>query len=286
MKYGRYFLGESSSEMTPASALIAAASAVSGFVQDPMPKSVRAVTGSESATLRRPKPCSSRTRSSFTITTDAPGTPSSVRFASMARPMSAMRRAAAAESPAAGTRAAAARRPSASRHLRSGLRATHWPPGFCSPSAPDWAGGLREAWVPGEVGALSRLVRFADNALPHYHKSRDLPAIEGTSRLSPHLAFGEIGPQQVWQPPRRSGPLTRRKSSWPSSAGGSSPTICSFTTATLPGTISGWTSTPFPGPKPIRTRSKPGDAAVLGIPSWMPACASCGLPAGCTIASG
>ena len=29
-------------------------------------------------------------------------------------------------------------------------------------------------------------------------RARDLPAVEGTSRLSPHLHFGEIGPRQVW----------------------------------------------------------------------------------------
>lgn len=74
------------------------------------------------------------------------------------------------------------------------------------PSALDWAGGLREAWVPGEASALSRLVRFAENALPQYHKTRDLPAIEGTSRLSPHLAFGEVSPRQVWQAATALGP--------------------------------------------------------------------------------
>jgi deoxyribodipyrimidine photo-lyase len=74
------------------------------------------------------------------------------------------------------------------------------------PSAPDWAGGLREAWVPGEASARARLARLADSVLPDYRTARDLPAVEGTSRLSPHLAFGEIGPRQVWQAATAHGP--------------------------------------------------------------------------------
>ena len=67
------------------------------------------------------------------------------------------------------------------------------------PTTPDWAGGLRATWTPGEAGALARLSRFLDIALDAYRDARDLPAVEGTSRLSPHLAFGEISPRQVWR---------------------------------------------------------------------------------------
>ena len=67
------------------------------------------------------------------------------------------------------------------------------------PTSPDWAGGLRAAWTPGEDGAKQRLARFLDDALEDYRQARDLPGVEGTSRLSPHLAFGEIGPRQIWQ---------------------------------------------------------------------------------------
>jgi deoxyribodipyrimidine photo-lyase len=34
--------------------------------------------------------------------------------------------------------------------------------------------------------------------MEHYPEQRDVPAIIGTSRLSPHLHFGEISPRQVW----------------------------------------------------------------------------------------
>jgi len=67
------------------------------------------------------------------------------------------------------------------------------------PTKPDWAGGLRTAWKPGEKGAKDRLSHFLDDALEDYRDARDLPAVEGTSRLSPHLAFGEISPRQVWR---------------------------------------------------------------------------------------
>ena len=64
--------------------------------------------------------------------------------------------------------------------------------------AKDWAGGLREAWEPGEAGALRQLRRFLHDALTDYPTNRDRPALAGTSRLSPHLHFGEISPRLVW----------------------------------------------------------------------------------------
>ena len=65
------------------------------------------------------------------------------------------------------------------------------------PTKPDWAGGIRAEWTPGEAGALDRLEDFADRAA-RYAERRNLPALEGTSRLSPHLAFGEISPATIW----------------------------------------------------------------------------------------
>lgn len=62
----------------------------------------------------------------------------------------------------------------------------------------DWAGGLRESWEPGEAGARKQLARFAAGALATYDATRNLPGTDGTSRLSPHLHFGEISPGQVW----------------------------------------------------------------------------------------
>jgi deoxyribodipyrimidine photo-lyase len=66
------------------------------------------------------------------------------------------------------------------------------------PRKPDWAGGLREAWQPGEVSAQLALRAFLDKAVSSYSKGRDLPGERLTSRLSPHLHFGSISPHQVW----------------------------------------------------------------------------------------
>jgi deoxyribodipyrimidine photo-lyase len=67
------------------------------------------------------------------------------------------------------------------------------------PGAPDWSGGLGATWAPGEAAAAHRLEAFLDGALANYREARELPAVAGTSRLSPHLAFGEISPRQVWR---------------------------------------------------------------------------------------
>jgi deoxyribodipyrimidine photo-lyase len=66
------------------------------------------------------------------------------------------------------------------------------------PSEPDWAGGLRETWRPGEAAASERLETFLGTGLSAYGERRDFPGEAATSRLSPHLRFGEIGPRQVW----------------------------------------------------------------------------------------
>jgi len=53
-------------------------------------------------------------------------------------------------------------------------------------------------WTPGEASALNRLSSFLDDGLESYHVQRDVPALDATSRLSPHLAFGELSPRQIW----------------------------------------------------------------------------------------
>jgi deoxyribodipyrimidine photo-lyase len=66
------------------------------------------------------------------------------------------------------------------------------------PSKPDWAGGLRAEWRPGEAGAHARLEAFLDDGLKGYGEGRNRPDRMSTSQLSPHLRFGEIGPRQIW----------------------------------------------------------------------------------------
>lgn len=66
------------------------------------------------------------------------------------------------------------------------------------PTRPDWAGGMRESWQPGEAGATLRLEAFLNDTVSGYADSRNRPDKFGTSRLSPHLHFGEISPNRVW----------------------------------------------------------------------------------------
>jgi deoxyribodipyrimidine photo-lyase len=66
------------------------------------------------------------------------------------------------------------------------------------PTRPDWAGGLRETWTPGEEGAAARLAAFTARALARYDEARNRPDMPGTSGLSPHLHWGEVSPAAVW----------------------------------------------------------------------------------------
>lgn len=66
------------------------------------------------------------------------------------------------------------------------------------PTRPDWAGGLRTLWRPGEEQAARQLARFIEHAVARYATDRDRPDLPGTSRLSPHLHFGEISARQCW----------------------------------------------------------------------------------------
>lgn len=67
-----------------------------------------------------------------------------------------------------------------------------------APSDPDWTASSPGHWQPGERGALARLAAFVGGDLTNYAEMRDRPDLSATSRLSPHLRFGEISPRLVW----------------------------------------------------------------------------------------
>ena len=79
----------------------------------------------------------------------------------------------------------------------------HWPKSDALgdwgllPSKPDWSKGFGEVWTPGEDGAHARLTAFKRHAAK-YEQTRNLPSVEGSSRLSPHLHFGEVSAAQAW----------------------------------------------------------------------------------------
>lgn len=72
------------------------------------------------------------------------------------------------------------------------------------PTRPDWAAGFAAGWTPGEAGAQAHVAAFLD-AAGDYATARNLPSVAGTSRLSPHLHFGEVSPAQVWHQVQSSG---------------------------------------------------------------------------------
>jgi deoxyribodipyrimidine photo-lyase len=49
----------------------------------------------------------------------------------------------------------------------------------------------------GEGPARARVVEFLDDGVRRYHRTKDLPAVDGTSRLSPYLHFGCISPREL-----------------------------------------------------------------------------------------
>ncbi len=61
-----------------------------------------------------------------------------------------------------------------------------------------WDAGIAQTWEPGEEAARKSLKAFVSGRIESYAEDRDRPAGDGTSRLSPHLHFGEIGPWQIW----------------------------------------------------------------------------------------
>ena len=65
------------------------------------------------------------------------------------------------------------------------------------PNAPNWAADFPRYWTPGETAAHKHLRVAIDDIVEHYNDTRDFPADTGTSRLSPHLRFGELSPAQI-----------------------------------------------------------------------------------------
>ena len=68
------------------------------------------------------------------------------------------------------------------------------------PNSPDWGSKMTPHWSIGSAGAHKALKTFLSGAVINYPDDRNRPdKDDGTSKLSPHLAFGEISPKQIWQ---------------------------------------------------------------------------------------
>ncbi len=61
-----------------------------------------------------------------------------------------------------------------------------------------WYEEIESEWCPGEVGAQNRLSAFLSDGISRYDEGRNRPDKSYVSRLSPHLHFGELSPNQAW----------------------------------------------------------------------------------------
>ena len=61
-----------------------------------------------------------------------------------------------------------------------------------------WHEKLEKHWIIGEDAAQAKLTYFMVNNLKGYKETRNYPSKASGSKLSPHLHFGEISPNQIW----------------------------------------------------------------------------------------
>jgi deoxyribodipyrimidine photo-lyase len=78
----------------------------------------------------------------------------------------------------------------------------------------NWTQGLHETWTPGSAAAHGLLDSFLEHSFDDYGARRDQPGVAGTSRLSPYLHFGNIGPRQIWHATRQHALARGRHTTW------------------------------------------------------------------------
>ena len=87
-------------------------------------------------------------------------------------------------------------------------RACGWDDPIDAPRSPNWIDARSDGLpdrpdvdidIPSasEDNVMARWRRFRDGELDHYDDRRDLPAVDGTSRLSPFLKYGVVHPRQL-----------------------------------------------------------------------------------------
>jgi deoxyribodipyrimidine photo-lyase len=62
----------------------------------------------------------------------------------------------------------------------------------------EWMNKILSYWEIGEKAAKIKLQKFINNKLSNYGTGRDRPDTDFTSKLSPHLHFGEISPKKIF----------------------------------------------------------------------------------------
>ena len=66
-----------------------------------------------------------------------------------------------------------------------------------------WTKKFNLYWKPGEKNALNNFNSFKNQIIEKYDQGRDRPDKDYTSKLSPHLHFGEISPERVFEEIRK-----------------------------------------------------------------------------------
>ncbi len=61
-----------------------------------------------------------------------------------------------------------------------------------------WYKKFEKYWCTGESEANKKINEFINKQIFTYDKNRDYPSIDGTSKISPHLAFGEISSKEIF----------------------------------------------------------------------------------------
>ena len=87
-------------------------------------------------------------------------------------------------------------------NLDAWKQAEHWPDSISVDDLQlmptlSWHEEMAKQWKVSEAAAEEQLEHFVDEAIANYQVDRDRPDFDGTSSLSPYLAWGLIGPRQV-----------------------------------------------------------------------------------------
>ena len=62
-----------------------------------------------------------------------------------------------------------------------------------------WSKKFENSWKPSEDEAIKNIKKFIKNELTDYGEKRDIPGVNGTSKISPYLAFGQIHVETIWE---------------------------------------------------------------------------------------
>ena len=54
-------------------------------------------------------------------------------------------------------------------------------------------------WTPSEIRSGKVLDELIEKKIGNYHKTRDYPSIEGTSKISPYLKHGQVHVEKIWE---------------------------------------------------------------------------------------